>query len=148
MFKKVLVPTDGSPAALRAAEAVAALVGPVKDVEVTLALAIAPLNPEETDLDADVVERQNSAMRQAAKRALDKTAAVFAEYGVEPRSIVVEGDPVSAAIAGEAEKGGYDVIAMGSRGMGMQKGDIHYIGSVTERVIRRVSVPVIVIPIK
>ncbi|HVK02331.1 MAG TPA: universal stress protein [Armatimonadaceae bacterium] len=149
MFKKVLVPTDGSPASLRAAEAVAALVAPAKDsVDVTLILAIAPIKPEETDLDADIVTRQNANMRQAAQRALDKTSAVFDEYGIKHDTRVIEGDPVSAAIASEAETGGYDVIAMGSRGMGMQKGDVHYIGSVTERVIRRVGVPVLVLPIK
>jgi len=36
---------------------------------------------------------------------------------------------------------------MGSRGLGMQKSDLHYLGSVTEHVIRRVDLPVLVVPV-
>ncbi|MDQ2688491.1 MAG: universal stress protein [Armatimonadota bacterium] len=146
MFKKILVPTDGSATALRAAQAVAALVVDTPDVQITIALAIKPLSAEDTDFDEEIVARQNARMREQAERALVLTANAFKERGVNCQTKVIEGDPVSRTIADEAENGGYDLIAIGSRGLGMQKGDIHYLGSVTERVIRRVTIPVLVVP--
>lgn len=145
MFKRILVPTDGSSTALRAAETIAETVGAVPGVEVTLVLVVAPLRAEDTDYDADIVERHNKAMRERAKSTLQITANVFERHGVTCVTKVIEGDPVSLALSQEADNG-YDAIAMGSRGMGMQKNDLHYLGSVTEHVIRRTDIPVLVIP--
>lgn len=149
MFTKILVPTDGSPAALRAARSVAALVagGCEPKVQVTVALAVALTDPAKTDLDPEIVRDQNERMRCRAEEAVKKTGAEFTRIGLPFTTCILEGDPASAAIAQEAESGGYDLIAMGSRGMGMQKDDQHYVGSVTERVLRRVSIPVLVIPV-
>ncbi len=145
MFKKVLVPTDGSATALRAAEIIAETIGSEPGVEVTLVLAIAPLRPGETDYDDEIVDRHNASMRDRAESTLQATAHVFQRHGIGCNTKVIEGDPVSLALAHEAENG-YDIIAMGSRGMGMQKSDLHYLGSVTEHVIRRSNIPVLVIP--
>jgi nucleotide-binding universal stress UspA family protein len=146
MFKKILVPTDGSVTTLRAAETIARIIGGDSDTEVTLALAIAPLQPDETDYDEEIVQRHNQAMRDRADCTLKTTARVFERHNIKCTTKVVEGDPVSVALAREANDHGYDAIAMGSRGMGMQKSDLHYLGSVTEHVIRRVGIPVLVIP--
>ena len=147
MFKKILFPTDGSDAALRAAELVARLAEPVVDAFVTVVIAIAPFEAAESDLDEEVVRQQNAQITAKARRALEMTSAVFARNRIPYESKIIGGKPVSAAIAQEAERGGYDVIAMGSRGMSMQRDDLHYLGSVTERVIRRVSLPVVVLPV-
>jgi nucleotide-binding universal stress UspA family protein len=114
-------------------------------VDVTLVLAIAPLHVGETDYDDEIVERHNASMRERAKTALQATARVFERYNIACTTKVIEGDPVSLVLAREAENG-YDLIAMGSRGLGMQKSDLHYLGSVTDHVIRRSSVPVLVVP--
>ncbi|MGO8671267.1 MAG: universal stress protein [Capsulimonadaceae bacterium] len=147
MFKKVMVPTDGSATALRAAETIAETIGAESNAEVTLVLAIAPLHSEDTDYDEEIVARHNTSMRDRAEATLKTTSQVFHRHGIACTVKVIEGDPVSAALAGEAEQNGYDLIAMGSRGMGMQKSDLHYLGSVTEHVIRRVGIPVLVVPV-
>jgi len=146
MFKKILLPTDGSPAARASAEVVASQIQAGDDVHVTVVLVIQPLNSDESDFDDEVVERHNAKMREKAQAALKLTSGVFEARGISCSTKVLEGDPVSTAIAEEATSGGYDVIVMGSRGLGMSKTDLHYLGSVTEHVIRRVGMPVLVVP--
>ncbi|MGO8671732.1 MAG: universal stress protein [Capsulimonadaceae bacterium] len=146
MFKKLLVPTDGSVTSLCAAETIARTVEGDPDVTVTVVLAIAPLRVEDTDYDPDIVERHNNAMRERAACTLRTTARVFERRSIQVKTKIIEGDPVSLALSTEANEQKYDIIAMGSRGMGMLKSDLHYLGSVTEHVIRRVGIPVLVIP--
>lgn len=147
MFKKILLPSDGSEAALRAARTVSGLVSPGQGIQITIATVILPLEIGNTDLDPEFVEAHNNQMRRRADEAIKQTSAVL-EAGHIPHSCkVLEGTPVSVAIAEEAIAGGYDLIAMSSRGLGMQKDSLRYMGSVTEHVVRRVSIPVLVIPV-
>jgi len=147
MLRKILFPTDGSGPAMLAAENLAELIENLSDSHVTIAIAVEPFSADTSDYDEDTVVVQNAKMRQRAQAALAATARIFENKSIRHAVKIVEGDPVSAALATEAEAGQYDVIAMGSRGLGMQKSDLHYLGSVTEHVIRRVPIPVLVIPI-
>jgi nucleotide-binding universal stress UspA family protein len=147
MFKRILVPTDGSDLSLLAAQHVADAAAGAPDVHVTVIVAIAPVDPEKSDLDEATVKRQNDHMRREAELALNRTAQVFDERNISHTARVIIGDPVSVAIADEADTGHYDLIAMASRGLGLPKTDHHYIGSVTEHVLRRVKVPVLVLPL-
>ena len=146
MLRNILLPTDGSGAAMLAAESLADLIGNQTDAHVTIAIAVEPFTTDTADYDEDTVVVQNSKMRQRAQAALAATAQVFANKCIKHDLKIIEGDPVSAALAAEAASGQYDAIAMGSRGLGMQKSDTHYLGSVTEHLIRRVHLPVLVIP--
>jgi len=146
MFKNVLVPTDGSATALRAAHECAALLTANPELKVTVVLAIAPLTPEQTDYAEETINNINTRMQSQAEAALAATCRAFSENGITCETKVIQGDPVSRAIADESVQGKYDLIVMGSRGMGMQKNDLHYLGSVTEHTIRRVSIPVLVVP--
>lgn len=147
MFKRILLPTDGSELSLLAAQHVADISAGHKDIHATVVVAIAPTDPAKTDMDESTVARQNDHMRREAELALTKTAKVFADHGITFTTRIIEGDPVSVAIADEADSGRYDLIAMASRGLGIPKSDHHYIGSVTEHVLRRVSIPVLVLPL-
>jgi len=146
MFRKILLPTDGSTSAHLAAHAVAEMIDPKSDTHVDIILVIQPLSVETTDFDPAVVTEQNKRMREHANTALESTAQIFERRGVKYETRIVTGDPVSVAIVREANDTNCDVIVMGSRGLGMQKSDMHYLGSVTEHVIRRVCMPVLVIP--
>jgi len=146
MFKNILATTDGSATAQRASQEVAALAAGVADAHVTVVLAINPLDSSTSDYDEETIAHFNTRMRGKAEEALRAAAKIFQERNVACTTKVIEGDPVSLAVAQEAESGTYDIVAMGSRGLGMQKNDLHYLGSVTERVIRRVSIPVLVLP--
>lgn len=147
MFKKILVPTDGSDVAIRAAEIVAAQAALTPGAHVTIVAAIAPRDINHSDLDAEVLKRQNERMHHRAEDVLHTVAAIFERHGVAHTEKVIVGDPVSSTVAEEAQAGDYDLIAMCSRGLGMSRDDARYVGSVTEHIIRRVNIPVLVIPI-
>jgi len=147
MIRNILLPTDGSASALIAAETLADLAAIQPESRVTAVIAIAPLDAATTDFDEELVVRHNRKMREHAQAALDATCKILSQAGVTHTSKIVEGDPVSAALTIEVENGNYDAIVMGSRGLGMDRNDLHYLGSVTEHVIRRVNIPVLVIPI-
>jgi nucleotide-binding universal stress UspA family protein len=131
-----------------AAETLAELIGTSPETQVTIVIAVEPLRTDSTDYDEEIIARQNAKMRERAHAVLATTARVFDKKSIKHVTKVVEGDPVSVALAREAQAGSYSVIAMGSRGLGMQKDDLHYLGSVTEHVIRRVRIPVLVIPVQ
>jgi nucleotide-binding universal stress UspA family protein len=147
MFKHILVPTDGSPASLQAAQQVATLAAASPNAQVTVVAVISPKNPGETDMAEEVVESQNARMRASADQAVVRTAAVFRDRGIPVSTEVIVGEPVSRGIADLVFAGDYDLVAMASRGLSLQKDDMHYLGSVTEHVIRRINVPVLVVPI-
>lgn len=147
MFKHILLPTDGSATSHRSAVEVAELIPPGIATKVTLLLVVAPLKAEETDFEEEIVQRHNAAIYCKAEATLEKASRLLAIRGLEFETKIIEGDPVSAAIAAEAASGDYDVIVMASRGLSMHKTDMNYLGSVTEHVIRRVDLPVLVIPI-
>lgn len=147
MFKKILLPSDGSEAALRAARTAASLIRSAGAVELTVAVVVMPLDIGSTDMELEFVQAHNSQVRRQADLALEKTSRVLEEQKIPHTCKILEGTPVSAILAKEAGSGNYDLVVMSSRGMGMQKDTLHYMGSVTEHLIRRVSIPVLVIPV-
>ena len=148
MFKHVLIPTDGGAGSLRAASIIADLAKDSPSTKVTIICAIALTDPERSDLDIVVIEQQNHAVQHAAEKAIADTAAVFKNQNVAAEAKVVIGDPVSRAIVSETRKSDYDVIAMASRGLSKKSNDRHYLGSVTDHVLRQVEIPVLVLPIR
>jgi len=147
LFKHILIPIDGSDTSLRAVEELSDVLLPDSTTQVTLLIAICVLDAAKTDFDPDYVVRHNEALHRKAQSALQRAAQRALECGHTCQTKVIEGDPVSAAIAAEAKRGDYDLIIMGSRGLGMHKTDMHYLGSVTDHVIRQIETPVLVIPI-
>lgn len=148
MFKHILFPTDGSPASLQAAQAVKRLTGPQTHINATIVVVITPLTAEQSDCQADFLEKHNAWLRREAQHVADRTVEEFRASGVVCTTKILEGRPVSAVLATEAAAGKYDLIVMSSRGMGHQEDPLHYVGRVTEHLIRRVSTPVLVVPVE
>jgi len=111
---KVLLPTDGSAAAIRAAVYAARLMKLDSEMEVCV-LVVVP--PEGSSLGEDV---------------LQKTVDVFLNQGLTVQGCIKFGDPAEIILS-EAKEGGYDHIIMGSRGAGEVKDS--GIGSVSHRVV-------------
>ena len=136
MYDTVLVPTDGSEHATRAAEhglllarAFDAAVHVVSVVDTRTATEVA-------GEDERVLERLG---REAAEAV--EAVAAMADRGPVERA-VLSGEP-SAAILGYADREGVDLLAMGTHG---RTGINRYIaGSVTERVLRRADAPVLTV---
>lgn len=137
MFK-LLLPTDGSPAAVRAARFAAALAPQVRDLEVHL------VNVQET-VDAWEVRRFLSEeeiadmQRQRGEEATAESQAILREAGVTVVPHLEVGD-ISETIARLVGELGCRQVVMGSHGHTAMGGLL--MGSVSTKVLHQVQVPV------
>ncbi|SDE49065.1 Nucleotide-binding universal stress protein, UspA family [Thermus arciformis] len=141
MYKTILMPTDGSPCSFQAlehglglAKALGAKVHFLYVLEnPAQAIWIAP---ESVPYGLELLEDLKKAGEEAIRKALD----LAREKGVEATGEVKEGTPIPTIV--EAAKG-FDLLVMGTHGRtGLDK---LLLGSVTEGVLHRVSVPVLVV---
>ena len=148
MFQKILVPTDGSPASDRAldqAAHLARLAVSAAPPTVTVLLAADPhVARAEATMPLPVRTEMEKALKEADEFLLARAEDRLRARGVPVTTKRVEGAPASV-IAREAGEGRYDLIVMGSRGLGLQSEEADFLGSVTERVLRRVACPVLVV---
>ena len=156
MYRRILVPTDGSPASDRAREHAAHLArqaagagGVTPTITVLLAADPRELRPlgamPATARTDEAVRTIEQALKAADESLLARAEDLLrAHAGVSITARRIEGAP-AAVIAAEAEAGGYDLIVMGSRGLGLKDEAADLLGSVTERVLRRVACPVLVV---
>lgn len=140
MVNKLLLPTDGSENALRAARHAVALMKKNPDMELTVLYVRSPAEnlvrfepwTNQQDIDNEMVKM--------ARNALNRTKAVFEEAGLQVSDDLVEGDP-GYAIADYARKKGFGQIIMGTRGLSNLSGII--MGSVGHQVLHFADVPVL-----
>jgi nucleotide-binding universal stress UspA family protein len=109
---------------------------------VTLLFVSDPGEIAGSPLPEDVKAQLRSAVMDANAQMLAGVARGFS--GIEVRSQQLEGKP-ERVIATEAAEGAYDLIVMGSQGLGLREDELSTIGSVTDRVLRRVKCPVLVV---
>lgn len=148
MFQKILFPTDGSLSSLQAADVIGRLAGPQGELSVTVAVGVSPLSADESDYRTEYLQSHNDWLRQEAQRVADRAVHKLKGPGLNVTTKILEGKPVSALLSREAVSGHYDLIVMGSRGLGQQDNSLRYLGSVTEHVLRRVAIPVMVVPVQ
>ncbi|WP_435365921.1 universal stress protein [Haloarchaeobius sp. DYHT-AS-18] len=135
MYERILVPTDGSDAALVAAECATAMArrfGAVVDVVHVPDRRERVFAPSEAEADA------------AAEAVLTATRDVVTAGGIEPNAVIIdEPDQVHEVLCRYADEHDVDCIVMGTHG---RTGfDRYVLGSVTERMIRAASVPVLTV---
>ena len=147
MYDRILVPTDGSSTAEVAFEHAVELATRY-DAEIhalyvvdTDAMSIA-LGPEQVDRVLNGQFEGMSEIRDKAEEAIDRVAAIAEESGVECHTEIRGGQP-HRKIRDAIDDDGIDVVVMGSHGRSGLKRRI--MGSVTERVLRSTTVPVLVI---
>ncbi len=73
---------------------------------------------------------------------MDKVVKLYENEGIETESKVIEGDPASEIID-EAERGNYDLVIMETHSMKEHKRFM--LGSVTNKVVHHINVPVLVV---
>lgn len=155
LVDKVLVAFDGSENSLRAAHFAAKLMDRNPEGTVTFIHVVPPVAAA---LDwyrgpgtvlSEATEMEKAAAEATAEKArtmvAEVRAAVEAAVGDTPlkMSIVVEvGDP-ARAIVEYAERGAYDLIVMGSRGLNPVKGV--FLGSVSYKVLCTAPCPVLIV---
>lgn len=142
MFKKILVPVDGSDtsiAALRRAIRLAKLT----DGSVT---AVSVIDPYPfTGVGTDMAFGQEQylvAANNEASASLDEARASAEALGFELETVVVEGHAIHRGIVETADSIEADLIVIGSHGRrGLEK---LVLGSVTQRVLGDATIPVLV----
>ncbi|AHG01502.1 universal stress protein UspA (plasmid) [Halostagnicola larsenii XH-48] len=130
-YETILVPTDGSDHAKTALQRAAAIA-----TQTNATLSLLTVLEESTLGVGDDAERQ-----AAAEELLEEAAATARTEGVEDVVTAVESGSVAREISDYANAEGADLIVMGTHG---RRGiDQHLLGSITERVLRTTSIPVL-----
>lgn len=79
---------------------------------------------------------------EEGREILDNTVKYFENKGIKVNSKIVKGYPATDIID-EAERGEYDLIVMCTHGMSARKRFL--IGSVTNKVVQHVNVPILIV---
>lgn len=145
MTRKLLVASDGSDNALRAAEFAAGLAALAPDMKVTVLVVNDMLEKMKyySPLRSPVIfEEVEVFFRDKTQEAMDRTLAVFEKYRCRVDGVVKVGNPAQE-IVDFARDGGFSQIVIGSRGMGSLKGI--FLGSVSSKVVQLVDCPVTIV---
>lgn len=139
MYKRVMVPLDGSPLAEGILPFILQIAGPL-DLEVMLVRVVQPIPPQALEGTGHVVLDDVPARLREAREYLAPVAADLRGRGVRVTTEARHGDPVKELVAA-ARDAGADLIAMtthGRSGVGRL-----LFGSVAEAVLRQANVPVL-----
>ncbi len=140
MYNNILIPTDGSEHAGRAAEH-ALVLADAFDVTVHV-ITVVDLQAETGPFDAGGVSEEFVARLREQGREATEEIATTVETSERLRTAVIEGRP-SGAILDYADERGVELVAMGTHG---RTGVSRYVwGSVSERVVRKSDVPVLTV---
>ena len=143
MFKKILVPSDGSPLAHQAAEYAADL-AKVHGAQIVGVYVIDPFPYIGIgDASAAGLQAYMSEARNAAGQALDAIGKACAAEGVKFSGDTIERNVVYEGILETAKAEDCDLIVMGSHG---RKGiEALVLGSVAQKVLTHSKVPVLIV---
>jgi nucleotide-binding universal stress UspA family protein len=150
MFRKVLFPTDFSECSYKALDCVRQLAragtGEVVVVHVLdereFELAKTEIGWLEGDRMVEYDAKIERRMRENVREKLDGIAGVIREAGMKTRVEVAKGVP-SIEILAMTKREGVSLIVMGSHGRSNLAGVV--MGSVSEEVVRRSNVPVLIV---
>ena len=126
MFDKILVASDGSTPAIKAARAAAAIAGAF-GAKLTVATVAYVPRMYKTDLSDDM----ETAYVKDWEHVLKDTVHAMGDIADVESKLLRKGAPAEAILE-EAESGGYDLVVVGSTGMGNPGGRV--MGSVAVRV--------------
>lgn len=132
---RILLASDGSTNSFKAAEEVFRLAGPLQ-AEVTVVAVIPQLSA--TVLPSEIHET----MENNAKTVLEKNKEFFDKKGLEIKTLMERGNP-GTVICGLAEEDDYDLVVLGSSGLG-NIGEL-FLGSVSNKVVHCIKKPVMIV---
>lgn len=140
-LETLLVPTDGSEGALRAASFAGRLAAATGAKIVLLHVVHAGSTAQTIGLAAQTKQEFQGTIRSMSEATLEKTRAAISEE-IEIEEIGEFGEP-AAEIISAARSRGADLVVMGSRGLSPLREML--LGSVSEKVVRRAPCPVTVV---
>lgn len=137
MFKKIIVPVDGSESADKAIKAAVEI---AKSMDAEL-LFLYVQNINQLAINACLTDAIMRAVEEAGNEILDRAASLVPE-GVKSKELRVSGSPGPAVVEAASDQNA-DMIVMGSRGLGMIKAAL--LGSVSQYVVEQAHCPVMVV---
>ncbi|MDQ3868676.1 MAG: universal stress protein [Thermoproteota archaeon] len=141
MFSKILVPVDGSENSFRALEHAIFLSTKIKEAQITVLYIIEDL-PSLYIYSPKIMEKLRADYEREYTRILERCKEMANKSGTNINTVLKEGDPASKII-GYSDMEKFDLIIMGSRGMGKFKEMI--IGSVSNKVIHHAKSSVMLV---
>jgi nucleotide-binding universal stress UspA family protein len=146
MYKRMLVPVDGSPTSMLGLQHAVGLAKPlgarIRLLNVVDELALVPAVDAYALVDYAAMI---AALKEGGQKVLDEAAALAERNGVEAEKVQLDshGAHVSHVIVEDAKQWGADVICMGTHGRrGLNR---LLLGSDAERVLREATVPVLLV---
>lgn len=141
MFKKILVPVDGSEFSFRAVKTAAALAEKFSSQVTLLHVVTLPFTAPAISPEVGVIIPQHifDELEAEGRKVLTKAAAELGQASVKTQ--IRTGHPAMEII--DEAKNGYDLIVMGSRGLGELRGFV--MGSVSDRVTHHSGCAVLVV---
>lgn len=138
MYKRVLVPLDGSPVAEAIVPFILQIAGPL-DMAVRLLVVVEPVQPTMAEEPGFVMTQDLDARTRSAEEYLAPIGAALRGRGIDAEWDVRRGS-AAATILAAAKSWGADLIAMSTHGRS-GIGRLLF-GSVAEQVLRHAEVPV------
>ncbi|HEX2614838.1 MAG TPA: universal stress protein [Nitrososphaera sp.] len=140
MLSKILVPVDGSDNSFRALEH-ALFIAKSIGAQVT-AMHVIEHPPTVYVESQKLLNDLMSNYRKESAKILDECKEVAKKSGVNLETVIAEGDAASN-ITGYAEQGGFDLVVIGSRGLGRLKEMM--LGSTSNKVLHNTKCSVMVV---
>ena len=144
MFKRILIPTDGSPIAMKAARAGIALAKTLgaRVVGCYVVEEVQPVFGARAVVSQRMIDDFNQAHRDAGQRHVNAIGKIAARLGVPFAAVVSRDHPPHQGIANVAKKHKCDVIFMATHGRsGLNK---LMMGNVAQKVLLQSTLPVLV----
>ena len=141
MLSKILVPVDGSDNSFRALEHAIFLSTKIQESQITVLYIIEDL-PSLYIYSPKTIEKLHADYKSESAKILERCKEIANKSGINIHTVLLEGDPASKIIAySEMER--FDIIMMGSRGMGKFKEMI--VGSISNKVIHHAKCSVMLV---
>ena len=141
MLSKILVPVDGSENSFRALEHAIFLSTKIEGAQTTVTYIIEAA-PSVYIYSPKVMEKLRADYKSESAKILERCKDMANKSGINIHTVLIEGDPASKII-GYSEMEKFEIIIIGSRGMGQFKEMI--LGSVSNKVLHHAKCSVMVV---
>lgn len=138
MYRKIIVASDGSGPAIKAAKVGAELASAFGSSLTVVTVAYMP-----RAYAGDVGSEMQEAYVEEWQRVLDDTAEVAKELGKDPQRLLLRGDNPTAALLDEIRRGSYDLVIVGRTGAGSKGLDV--MGGVSRKIAEAAPCSVLIV---